>query len=270
MRDGLIDVKPEPSVGKGIGWIGKKPMESIITCEKHGDYKGWTMEIEGVSIPSECPICFEEAEQADRMKREKEIAARQRKGIIDQARNRSCIPPKFQGMDFKSWIPSCEKAASIKQMLAEYVVNFADHASKGKSFLLIGASGTGKTHIATAIANNLISRQKTAIYVSALNFISQMKSAWNPTSEVSEDAIVEKLASFDLLVLDELGKGVYDAKEKGMIFRLIDRRYEENKPTIGISRLDEKRLESCIDDDAIRRLRTGGGSVIRFDWQPFE
>lgn len=250
--------------------FGNKANKSILVCPEHGQYEGWVMTVDGIVIPSQCDQCAKAEMMAERKKREEEIAERMRNGAIEYVRQKSCIPPKFANKDFKSWEPQSERAMEIKRNLADYIVNFNDYKKQGTSFLFLGNSGTGKTHLATAIANNVIRKGGTAIYVSTLHFISKMKAAWNPSSETSEDAIIEELSSFDLLILDELGKGVYDAKEKGMIFRLIDRRYEDCKPTIGISNLSEEKLSYCIDNDAIRRLKTGGGRIIKFDWKPFE
>jgi DNA replication protein DnaC len=250
--------------------LNNPAMPAVLVCPEHGEFRGWVTTIEGMQIQSQCEACFQEEQAAEKEKRDAEIRARMQSGQYDEARRKSCIPPKFMAKNFKDWVVTNPAAEEIKKLMADYVVNFEQYKQDGRSFLFLGNSGIGKTHLATAIANNLISRGKTAVYVSTLNFLSKVKTAWNPNSETSEDTIIEDYVSFDLLVLDELGKGNYDAKERGMLFRLIDRRYEEGKPMIGISKLSEKQLCGLIDDDAIRRLRTGGGKILHFNWQPHE
>lgn len=239
---------------------------AVLNCPKHGEYKGWIMFVMNQLVESECDECAKE----DSKKKIQEIAMT---AAVNQHRelfNRSCIPPRFTNNSIKGWKIMCNQSEEVRNQMAHFINNFDEVKKKGTSFLFTGETGVGKTHMATAIANNLMMKGYSAMYISSLNFISRMKRAWTASAVESEDEIVETFMPFDLLVIDELGKGTLDAKEKGMIFRLIDRRHEENKPMIGISRYPEKKLGELIEPDTIRRLKSGGGRTINFDWAAFE
>jgi DNA replication protein DnaC len=241
-----------------------KPADLI--CPKHGAYKGWTMVIMGQLIESECNEC---AKMDSRIKSYEKT--KQYKEYANQEMlKKSCIPPRFASNSMKGWQVRCKLAEEIRNEMAKFINNFDEAKKNGTSFLFVGETGVGKTHMATAVANNLMMKGHSVIYISSLNFISRMKRAWTASAVESEDEIIEGFMPFDLLVIDELGKGTLDAKERGMIFRLIDRRHEENKPMIGISRYPERKLGELIEPDTIRRLKSGGGRTINFDWAAFE
>lgn len=232
-----------------------------LICPKHGPYNGFTMCVGGVNIDSECDRCAEEAvtESVSRQNIENNIN-KSKSALLN-----SCIPPRFANNSFHNWETKCEKAEKIKTIVGKYITHFDKVLLAGTSFLFCGNTGTGKTHLACAIANNVMRKGYTALYISSLNYISKIKTAWATGSEQSEDALIESFVGFDLLIFDELGKGELSVKEKGMIFRLIDRRYEECRPTIGISKHSKDALKKLIDDDAIRRLEAGGGTTLVFD-----
>lgn len=246
-----------------------------LNCDKHGEYEGFSAFITSLDewVQSECPKCSEEEAARKReaiYEQNRILQKKQEEARLPDAFKNSCIPPRFKDKTMKDFIPTCKEMEDVRKLAERYIVGFDKAMEFGTSFLFTGESGVGKTHLATAIANNIMRKGFTAVYISALNFLSKVKSAWNPNSGTSEDQIIENYVSFDLLILDELGKGTMDAKEKAMIFRLIDRRYEESKPTIGISKLPEKRVAELIDEDAVRRLKSGGGSAVIFNWKPFQ
>jgi len=253
---------------EAVDLLRQQLTKKIATCNIHGDYTAFCCLINGKEVLGECPACAEAEQKAAEAERSAEMRERMRQNEHGEAFRRACIPPRFTGKSFKDFAPHSSETAKAKEILGQFVVNWKESRAEGKSFLITGSTGTGKTHLACAVANNVIRQGGTAVYVSCLNYLSKVKSAWAAGSEDSEDAIIESYVAFDLMVLDELGKGTLDAKERGMIFRLIDRRYEEQRPILGISKIPEAALVKLIDDDAIRRLKAGGGH-LEFGTTPF-
>jgi DNA replication protein DnaC len=233
-------------------------------CDKHGEFEGFVMMVAGREIPSVCPECLEEERVAELDEFKKGQKQRERVDIFNQ----SCVPKRFQECGFGQYEPTCKDAEVVVKRLKNYVINFEKAKEKGASFLFLGNTGTGKTTLAAAVLNNVMNKGFTGVYVSTLNYLSKVKRSWVAGATVSEDELIESFVKFDLLVLDELGKGSCSPKEKGIIFRLLDRRYEEQKPTIGISICNEKVLNERIDPDASRRLKANGG-VLNFNWATY-
>lgn len=248
--------------------VGLQSVPKLLICPKHGPYSGWVTMIPdlGREVNSECPECSKEQHQQLLEEKNKQ----QRMNENRTAFNNSCIPPRFRDKSFRDYEPACPAAGRVKMILENYIRNFSKALESGTSFLFSGGTGTGKTHLACAVANNVMLLGHSAMYISSLNYLSKVKLAWKADSNQAEDDIIESFTKFDLLIFDELGKGELNAKEKAMIFRLIDRRHEENRPTIGISKFNEARICQLIDDDAVRRLKCGGGGTLLFDWGNYQ
>ena len=54
-----------------------------------------------------------------------------------------------------------------------------------------------------------------------------------------------------------------------MMFEIINKRYEQVKPTIVVSNLLGNDLKAFISERVLDRLRQGGGKLIQFDWQSY-
>lgn len=245
-------------------------VEKQVECKKHGKYLAHIVSIPGTDkeVFSECPECEQLVLNVERYNRYVELEHQQN---VNKVFKNSCIPTAFKGKSFKTWIPQNEKAVQIRDLMARFVKEFDRAKSMGTCFLFSGNTRTGKTSLACAVLNNLMRLGQTGAYINSLHYISKVKRSWVTGSELSEDQIIESyVLPFELLVIDELGKGSLSPKEKGIIFRLIDRRAEENLPTIGITKFSEQQLIKLVDDDIIARLKRGGGSVLKFDWPNYE
>ncbi|MNV94545.1 DNA replication protein DnaC [compost metagenome] len=86
------------------------------------------------------------------------------------------------------------------------------------------------------------------------------------SAEYSDRDVLEELASFDLLVIDEIGAQSGSAYELGVLHEVIDRRYQLVLPTVVVSNLVTADLARYIGDRALDRLRQAGGQAIGFNW----
>ena len=118
--------------------------------------------------------------------------------------------------------------------------------------VLLGLPGTGKTHLAAAIANERRASGNTAYFITAPDLLDYLRSAYAPDSKVSYDKVFEAVRTAPLLVLDDLGaqSGTPWAQEK--LFQLLNYRYNAELPTVITSNLSLKdqdpRIESRMLD----------------------
>lgn len=92
-----------------------------------------------------------------------------------------------------------------------------------ENIIIFGPSGVGKTHIAAAIANNLITQGIRSLFISTTKLVQQLQLARN-AYKLPE--AINKLAHFPLLVLDDIGYVKKDEAETNVLFELIAERYE--------------------------------------------
>src|SRR5262245_13499228 len=81
-----------------------------------------------------------------------------------------------------------------------------EFAQKPEGWLiLLGGYGCGKTHLAAAIANYVISQGKPATFVVVPDLLDHLRSTYGPNTPVSYDRRFEEVRSAPLLILDDLG-----------------------------------------------------------------
>jgi DNA replication protein DnaC len=237
--------------------------ETLLECPEHGKYQGWIMHIQGKPIESACERCLDAERQAE----VQAIITASISNLKNSAFNNSCVPPRFQRKSIRDYRPHSQGTKQGWEAAIQYIKGFS--SNNGASMLITGATGTGKTHLGCAVANNLMMLGHRAVYTDTLNFLSKIKRAWNKNSDLSEDELIESFVNFDLLVIDELGKGKLTETETGMIFRLINQRYEAKKSTIGLTNLTEGHLGKLLGTDTVRRLKEGSQGTVDLGTIPY-
>ena len=92
-----------------------------------------------------------------------------------------------------------------------------------RNIVLIGDTGTGKTHIAIGITRNIIRQGRKARFFNAVDLVNKLE------TEVKlgrQGRIADGLGRVDLLVLDELGYLPFAQSGGQLLFHLISRLYE--------------------------------------------
>ena len=130
-----------------------------------------------------------------------------------------------------------------------------------------GVPGTGKSHLAIAIAY-FVDAAPTAIYTSAIDAVRMIRNTWRRDSERTETQVLDMLAGVDLLVLDEVGVQYGTEAEQVNLFDIIDKRYRALMPTILLTNQGKGGLKTFLGDRSFDRLREGGQWVV-FDWESY-
>jgi DNA replication protein DnaC len=122
-----------------------------------------------------------------------------------------------------------------------------DFADEPEGWLVLtGPSGCGKTHLAVAIANQCIEKNRPVFYITTPDLLDHLRSSFNPNSEMPYDEFFEQVRNTPVLILDDLGaqSGTPWAKEK--LEQLINHRYSNQLPTVVVSILPVDELEERI------------------------
>lgn len=89
--------------------------------------------------------------------------------------------------------------------------------------LLVGGTGTGKTHLAIAIARNLIKKGMRGRYFNTVDLVNQLEAE---KLAGRGGKLAESLVRLDLVVLDELGYLPFSKSGGQLLFHLISKLYE--------------------------------------------
>jgi DNA replication protein DnaC len=104
---------------------------------------------------------------------------------------------------------------------------------------LWGQRGTGKTHLAAAIAQAAAAAGTPTLYASAPRQLDFVKDGFRDRSSSER---LEALIEVDLLVLDDLGSEQPTEWAAATLFALLDERYRHDRPTVFTSNLHPDKL----------------------------
>ena len=236
-------------------------------CEHHGDFTGSVSVIFGKTFRTGCPKCAE-IRKAKEAQDEIEAQARQERDRIQKKLGAAMIPQRFIGKTFAEYKADSEAQKKALSVCQDYAQNFRAHFDAGRCLLLLGKPGTGKTHLAAAIANQLVTTTAaTAIYRTVGGILQHIKGSFDRESGYSEKDAFDSYAKAHLLIIDEVGATKPTEFELATLFQIINARYEELMPTVIISNLPPKALPEALGERCVDRLREGGGIALTFDWQ---
>jgi len=119
--------------------------------------------------------------------------------------------------------------------------------------LFQGNTGSGKTHLACAIANELIDKGHTVKFIPVTELLDKIKATFDAQYE-SEDGFIKPLRDCDLLILDDLGAERTTSWTMAKLHNLIDYRYSNYKPTIITTNLLSGELSSVLDTRTVDRI----------------
>lgn len=122
--------------------------------------------------------------------------------------------------------------------------------------ILTGDYGSGKTHLAAAIANYRSELGDPPLVVTAADLLDHLRKTFDPKSLVSYDELFEEVKSTYLLIIDDLGTQSMTPWSKEKLHQIFNSRYNAERPTVitiaadGLEELDA-RLRSRLRDTRV-------------------
>lgn len=150
----------------------------------------------------------------------------------------------------------------VRQAIAECEVAARGYPTvrHGRSLVLFGTTGTGKTHAAYGAMCDLVSsgvRVRWCV-VSASKLFDRLR----PRHGVDSEDEFERYATAGVLAVDDLGAHKASEWQEEKLTRLIDERYMHGRPTLYISNLTQELFDVVVGERVASRLAECATEVV--------
>ena len=216
-----------------------------------------------------CPVCSKNALEESR----KVDAQKQKEEWIKTRTKQAFFPRRHNDCTLKSYIVQ----SAPQQIALEASVQFAKDCEQNllKNLMLVGSTGTGKTHLACGIGRFLLRINKSVRYITSAEISEKVIASWGRKDQ-TEESVIEDLASYDLLIIDEIGlhdslsqegksKNMNDIKKQA-VHKVLFKRYDDMKNTILVSNYDQSVLQDWLGDRLWSRLRENQSQLVDCVW----
>ena len=147
---------------------------------------------------------------------ELEVAARQGNALASRIKQAGFPSPKdLDSFDFTS-LPSLNKQQVLELTRGQWI-------EQHYNACLIGNSGTGKTHVATALGLAACRQGHRVRFFTAASLVNQLEEA---QKQYQLERLLSRLDKVDLLIVDELGYLSFSRTGAELLFQVFAERYE--------------------------------------------
>jgi DNA replication protein DnaC len=206
---------------------------------------GWVIaEREGLSGAERCQ-CYGQRRTAERQ-------------------NRAGIPPQFGKATLQTFqIPDDNPIArtglsTIHVKVRTYANTYPLTDKLG--LLFVGATGTGKTHLAVAAMKILMLRGFDCVFFDYQTLLERIQRSWNPTAGAADRDAYRQALETDIVLIDDLGARRASDWVEDTVTSIITQRYNEQKPIIVTTNLPIE--PDRIEDQGKTRLSRSLAEVI--------
>ena len=231
-----------------------------VTCP----YCGSTLYYAGVKFgvmyfwcnqPDPCPCpqaaAQRQAEQEEKQAREQAEQQRRWEAKRDKLIGQSGLSKRFLRRTFATFQVTPENHKAYRTC-RKYADTFGNLDADKNSLMLAGGCGTGKTHLAAAIANALLAKMVPVVFTTPNDLSAAVRSSFDTGKD--EAAVVGLYQNAPLLVLDDLGKDQPTQWSVALLYRILNARYENDAPVVVPTNYDAAGL--------VKRLTPPGGDDV--------
>ena len=250
-------------IEKRFGVVAKR----VDLCPSHGEFVAVCVKREDLEKWHGCPQCASELRSAKELD-ELEAERKKRAGArIERLLGRSAVPSRFASKTFADFVADTPKKERVLAACVDYAENFPGRLEDGGCLIMLGMPGTGKTHLAAAVAQYVIQAHgMPALYTTVNEMVRRFKDNFK-THEHTETAIINLYASPALLVIGEIGAGWGTSTQPLYLFEIFNARYQVKLPTVMCGNLTIEQVRSAVGDRVADRLNEGSPKRLVLNWE---
>jgi DNA replication protein DnaC len=206
--------------------------------------------------------CAPECEKKNE-RREWELMRRDARVAI--LRERTGLSKRMKGYTLGNFRPTVSNAAGRARVKVDgYLDDWEENREAGRGLYFCGGVGTGKTHLAVAVMNELIRKKRIpSLFVTVPELLDNLRETYNKPGR-NLDEWMDAVQNAEFLVLDDLGSERTTEWVRERIFVIVNHRYREALPTIFTSNIGPKDLAEQLGE------RTASRIIAMCDWIALE
>lgn len=164
----------------------------------------------------------------------------------ERIRKQSNLGLRFQGRTFETFDSTRNPDAYAT------CLSYADsYTNSERNFLLLtGAYGTGKTHLAAAIANRLMDNGVPVLFNTFGGHLNKLKLEFGN----SKSNYLSMMQNIEMLMMDDIGKEQQTEWTRAITFEVINYRYEHKLPVVMTTNLQSRQLSEYLGGAVWSRL----------------
>ena len=212
---------------------------------------------------NKCPLCNGTGWMFTEYNTVKECTCGIRQKEIQKSRlNFATIPETYKNVRLKDMTtkyydkPENKKIfKATAELVMWYLENLEDNIESGKGiYFWSETKGSGKTMLATALANELINNHKRYVkFATSLDILDEIRATYDSHNEDNESKLLNDLVKADFLVIDDFGTERVTEWVGEKFYQIINKRYIGKKVTLFTSNNDLKKLD--YDERITSRIR---------------
>ena len=211
--------------------------------------------------------------EVDKMKKEEERRKNiERQREVEKLQKNSLLGERYKDVRFSN------TTTGENQMFDAAFIrcrNYCEVSSKvleeGYGIYIFGDSGTGKTHLTACMVNELVKQYRPTLFTNFFE-ISQIIRGTFKSSKDTEIDMIEKISTIDFLFIDYLGtekvtKNGEDNWLQEKIFEILNKRYNNKKPTIFTSNysLEQLNNERGLMEKTVDRILEMSSLILKIE-----
>jgi DNA replication protein DnaC len=181
-----------------------------------------------------------------------------RAGRIAKARSRSLqgvIPRRYRLVSFDT-PPVSDLPTTQVRIVRDFARRIEGNLDAGRGLWLFGNPGTGKTTLAMLVSRHALDAGRSVAIYSLPRLLAELRSTFDDDATQSYTELLDRLASVDLLHIDDVGAEQTSPWVLEQLYALINARYEEERSVVLTTNLEDRaQLVEQIGERTVSRLQ---------------